>query len=97
MHRDYKRQLLLLPAGYGKSRVIFGAIASLVLAKEGRQITEVQVVYNSEAQRLDEKSKLDELAKALKVPITATTFTKTVRSAPGKLVILDEGDALLLD
>ena len=91
MHRDYKRQLLLLPAGYGKSRVIFGVIASLVLAKEGRQITEVQVVYNSEAQ------KLDELAKALRVPITATTFTKTVRSAPGKLVILDEGDALLLD
>ena len=59
-----KKQLLLLPSGYGKSRVIFGIIVCLALGKEdlsdtGQAFKEVEVVYNHEAQMLDEKPKLD--------------------------------------
>ena len=57
----------------------------------------MQVVYNSKAQLLDEEPKLEKLAADLEVPITPTTSTSEVRSEPGKLILLDEGDAILLD
>ena len=50
-----RKQLLLLPSGLGKSRVIFGLIVCLVLGKRQgssfgqADLKEVEVVYNHQA------------------------------------------------
>ena len=84
--------MLLLPSGLGKSRVIFGVIASLLLC-EKRRVSDVVVVYNHEAQMRDEAPKLQKLSEHTGVPIAIEACLDSVASAPGRLIILDEADA----
>ena len=67
------RQVVALPSGLGKSRVIFGVIVALFLGvTTPRIVKSVEVVYNHISQLKDEEKKLAELATFLKITITTT-------------------------
>ena len=64
-----QRQFLTMPAGYGKSRVIFACIVA-VLQTPGRKISKFSVLFNHEAQRRDEGPRLETLAGGIGVTLT---------------------------
>ena len=62
-------------------------------------MTEVEVVYNHAAQQRDEEPKLEQLGQQVGdgVQITTSCGEEEVKSAHGKLIILDEADAMTND
>ena len=99
--KDNLRQIISVPAGQGKSRIIV-AIIRLLASRKGSSsiLTKVQVVYNHQQLLDQDRDKITRVCKNSDIRLTFTVPNRAdpvIQMTDKELVIIDEADHILLD
>ena len=97
-HHNPMRQIISVPAGQGKSRIMVAIIRVIASRSRAPIATKVQVVYNHSQLLEADRTKIEKICEASNMGVKFTVPSDGVIQMEDKeVVIIDEADHIILD